>query len=145
MVGRLVPPGVLILGTKVDQETEASCREALDETVQECLGLGIRPLEILEHEEQGLVLGFPKGEPPDRLEGALTPLGRIEGLPSLVVQGYVEEREKGRQAQLERRVEREEPPLHLLADRWRVVAVLDAEVRLEELDHGQIRGRLSVR
>ena len=36
-------------------------------------------------------------------------------------------------------------PLHLLANRRRVVAVLDVEVRPEELDHGQVRGRLAVR
>ena len=38
-----------------------------------------------------------------------------------------------------------EPPPHLLANRWRVVAVLDVEVSLEELDHGLIRRRLAIR
>ena len=47
-------------------------------------------------------------------------------------------------ARAERRVEREEPSCHLLANRRRIVAVLDAEVRLEELDHGQVRSRLAV-
>ena len=49
------------------------------------------------------------------------------------------------EARLQRRVEREEPLRHLLANRSRVVAVLDVEVRFEELDHGEIRGRLAVR
>src|SRR5262249_51497864 len=143
-VGRLVPPGVLILGTIVDQKAESRGRKALDEAVEERLRLGIDPLEVLENEEQGLDLGFPEHEPPDRLEGALTPLRRIERLPGPVVDGHIEQREKRRETRLERRVEPEEPRRHLLANRRRVVAVLDAEVRLEELDHRQIRSRLAV-
>src|SRR5262249_41962756 len=30
------------------------------------------------------------------------------------------------------------------ANRGRIIAILDAEVRFEELDHGQVRGRLTV-
>src|SRR5262249_34082217 len=89
-VGDLVAPAMLILGAIVDQEAEPGRREALDEAIQKRLGLGIEPLEVLEHDEQGLGLSFPEHEPPDRLEGALAPLGRIESLPGVVVRGDVE-------------------------------------------------------
>ena len=143
-VGRLVAPGVLVLGAIVDQQAEPRGREGLDEAVEERLRLGIDPLEVLEHEKQGLDLGFTEHEPPDRLEGALPPLRRIEGLPRLVVHGHVEQGEERGKARLQRRIEREEPPRHLFANHERIVAILDPEVRLEEFDDGPVRGRLAV-
>ena len=115
-VGRLAAPGVLILGTIVDQEAEPGRREALDEAVEERLRLGVDPVEVLDHEEQGLDLRLAEPEPLDRVEGALAPLGWIEGLPGAVVHGHVEQGEERGEARPQRRVEREKPARHLLAN-----------------------------
>jgi len=44
----LPTPGVLVLGPVVDEEQDSIRREALHQTIQKCLGLGIDPVQILE-------------------------------------------------------------------------------------------------
>ena len=46
----LPAPGVLVLGPVVDEEQDAVRRQALHQTIQKCLGLGIDPVQILEEE-----------------------------------------------------------------------------------------------
>ena len=36
---RLVVPAVLILGTVIDEQEKLGCRQALDQAVEQCLGL----------------------------------------------------------------------------------------------------------
>ena len=47
---------MLVLGAIVDQEQQAGCGEALNQAVQEGLGLGVDPVQVLEDQEQGLDL-----------------------------------------------------------------------------------------
>src|SRR5205085_4528581 len=56
------PPGVLVLGTVVDDEQDARGREALDQAIEQCLALGIDPVEICEAQEERLNLTFPEEE-----------------------------------------------------------------------------------
>ena len=144
-VGGLAAPGVLILGAVVDQEAERRRPEALDQAVEQRLRLGVDPVEIFDHEEQGLDLSLAEPEPLDRVERALAALRRIEGLPGAVLRGDIEQGEERGEARLQRGVERDQLPPDLLANRRRVVAVLDVEVRAEEPDHGLERRRLAIR
>jgi hypothetical protein len=57
----LAAPGVLVLGPVVDEEQEAGRREALDQAIEERLGLGVDPVEVLEDHEQRLDPGSPGG------------------------------------------------------------------------------------
>ena len=59
----LAAPGVLVLGPVVDEEQDAGGRQALDEAVEQRLGLGVDPVEILEEEEQRLDLALPEQQP----------------------------------------------------------------------------------
>ena len=75
---RSFPPTMLILGAVIDQEEQASGGEALDEAVEQGLGLGIGPVEILADEEQGLNLAFAQQESLEAVEGALAASGSVE-------------------------------------------------------------------
>ena len=90
-----------VLGAVVDEQKHAGGREALDQAVQEGLGLGIEPVEILEHQQQGLRLAFPEQQTLHGVERALTPLGGIEGLPRRIVKRDVQERQESRQGRPE--------------------------------------------
>jgi hypothetical protein len=136
---------VLIFGAVVDEEEDPGGWEALYETVQQGLGLGIDPVEILEHEEERLDLRLAEQESLDRLERPLAPLLRVECFPGPVFHRDIKQGEEGREARLQAAVEGEELPHHLLAHPALVVALLDLEVPLEQVDHRQIRGRLAVR
>ena len=67
----LTPPAVPIVGTIVDQEEQTRRREALAETLEECLGLGIEPVQILNDQQQGLQLALTQQHPLERHERAL--------------------------------------------------------------------------
>ena len=57
-VGGFTAPGVLILRPVVDQEQEPGGRQALDQAVEQGLGFGIDPVQILKHQQQRLHLAF---------------------------------------------------------------------------------------
>ena len=57
-VGGLAAPMVLVLGPVVDEEQEPRRRQAFDEAVQQRLGLGVDPVEVLEHEQHRLHLAL---------------------------------------------------------------------------------------
>ena len=141
----LAPPGVLVLGPVIDEEQEAGGGQALDEAVEQRLGLGVDPVEILEDHEDRLDLAFSKEQSLDRLQGALPALGRVEGVPRGIVDGDVQQRQERRQERLQRAVQRQELAGHALADRPRVVTLLDPAIRLQQLDDGQVRRGLPVR
>jgi len=69
---------VLVLWAIVDQEQELGRRQPLDQTVQQGLGLGINPMQILKDEQQRLHLAFAQQEPLEGRERALAALERIE-------------------------------------------------------------------
>ena len=102
-------------------------------------------MEILEDHEQGLHLALPQQEPLHRVQGLPAALGRIERRPRGIVGGHVEQRQERRQAALQRAVQGQELPGHLLPHRAWAVPVLDREVALEQIDHRQVGRRLPVR
>ena len=71
-------------------------------------------------------------------------LGGIERLPGLIVHGDVEQGEEGRKQRLQALVQGQQLAGDLLANLPGVVAALDAEVGLEQVDDRQIGRRLAV-
>ena len=138
-------PRVLILGAIVDEQQEARRRKAVDEAVEEGLRLGVDPVEVLEHRQQRPDLALPQQQALQGVERALPSLGGIEGWKRAVRGERVQQRQQGRDGVPQALVERQHVPGDLGADRARVVAVRDLEVRLEEIDDRQVRGRLPVR
>ena len=138
------PQRVPVLGPVVHQEQDPRRRQALDQAVEQRLGLGVDPVEVLEDQQERLDLALAEQEALDRVERPLAPLRRVERLP-------LRRRRPARPAArgapagwLKRAVQRQELPRHLLAHRPRVVPVLDPEVALEQIDHRQIGRRLPV-
>ena len=112
-------PGVLILRPVVHEQQQPGGRQALDEPIEQRLGLGVDPVEVLEDDQQRLHLALPQQEPLHGVEGAPAALGRIEGRPLRVIGRHVEQRQERRQAVLQRPVQRQELARHLLAHRAR--------------------------
>src|SRR5712691_5924317 len=138
-------PGMLILGPIVDEEENTRGRQALDEGIEERLGLAVDPMEVLDDQQERPRLTFPQQQARDGVERALTTLGRVEGLPAEVAGWDVQQRQEGRRERLERAVERQERAAHIIANVAALVPVLDLEVRSEEVNDRQIAGRLPVR
>ena len=97
----LTPPRLLILRAIVHKEEDACRRQAVDEAVEERLGLSIDPVQVLADEQHRLDLTFAHQEALERVEGPLAALRRIEGLPRAVVYWHIQEREHGRQGRCE--------------------------------------------
>ena len=107
---------MLVLGTVIDQEQEPRRRQALHQAVQERLGLGIDPVQILEDQTQRLDLAFTQQQVLDGLEGAPAALRGIEGLPLRIVDGHLQQRQQGWQRRLQGAVERQQLARDLLTD-----------------------------
>ena len=56
----LLPPAVLILAPVRDEQQQARAGQALDQTVQQRLGLGVDPVQVLDEQEQGALARFPQ-------------------------------------------------------------------------------------
>ena len=54
----LVPPAVLVLRAVVDEQEQAGGGQALDQAVEDRLGLGVDPVQVLEDQEQRLYLAL---------------------------------------------------------------------------------------
>ena len=121
----LAAPAVLVLRAVVDQEQEPGRRQALDQAVEQGLGLGIDPVQILKDQQQRLHLAFAQQHALERLERALAALRRIERQERAVLRQGVQERQQRRDGLLERLVQRQHLPGHLGPDGARVVALLD--------------------
>jgi hypothetical protein len=50
---------MVIFGTVIDEEHDAGRRQAVNQAVQEHLGLSVDPVQVLYHQEQGLDLARP--------------------------------------------------------------------------------------
>jgi hypothetical protein len=98
-------------------------------------------VEILEDQQERLLARFSKQQ---SLHGVQRALARVDGLPGGVVHGHVQQGQQGWQRGLERAVEGEHLAGHLLTNLAKIVAVLDLEVALEQVDHGQVAGGLAV-
>ena len=139
------PPAVAVLRPVIDQEQEPGRRQALDQAVQDGLGLGVYPVQVLEDHQERLHLALAEQEALDAVQDALAALGRVERLPPRVSsRGHVQEHEQGGQGRLQSPVQGEELARHLLADPAPVVAGLDLEVRLQQVAHRQVGRGLAV-
>ena len=135
---------MLVLGPVVDEQQDAGGRQALHEAVEQCLGLGVDPVEILEKEEQRLDQTLPEQQPSDRVQSSLSALRRVEGRPRGVLDGDVQQRQQRCQQWLQRPVQHQEFARHAFPDLSRFVALLDPAIPLEQLDDGQVRRGLPV-
>ena len=88
---RSYSPAVLVFRAIVDQEQDPGCRQALNEAVEQRLGLGIDPMQILEDQHERLCLAFAQEHPLERVECALPPLWRIEFLEWAVLREGVQQ------------------------------------------------------
>jgi hypothetical protein len=88
----LAAPAVLVLGAVVDEEQEARRGQAVDEAIEQGLGLTVDPVQVLEDHHQGLDLALVQQQALDRVKRLLAPLERIEGLPGRLVHRHVQER-----------------------------------------------------
>ena len=59
----LAAPGVAVLRAVVDQQQDAGGRQALDQAVEQRLGLGVDPVQILEDQQQRLLLALAQQQP----------------------------------------------------------------------------------
>ena len=129
---------MLILRAVVDQQQQAGRRQALDEAVEQRLGLGIDPVQVFEDQQQGLHLAFAQEHALEGLERALAALGWIEPQEGAVGRQGVQERQQRRDGLLERLVQRQRLPGDLGPDGARLVPVVHMAVALEQVDHGEI-------
>jgi len=72
-------------------------------------------------------------------------LGRLERLPLGVFDRQIEEGEEGRRGECEGVIEALEVCAHLVAEGRPILAVVEVEVALEQVDERSIRGGLAVR
>src|SRR5215813_4810440 len=130
VVGLAAPP-VLVLGSVVGEEQDTGGGQTLHETVEQRLGLGVDPVEVLDDQQHGLDLALPEEQALDRLQGVPSALRRVEGLPVLVVDGDIEQRQERRQEGLQRAVEHQQLARYALTNGPWVIALLDSAIRLE--------------
>ena len=104
---------MLVLRPVVDQQQEPGGGQALDQAVEQGLGLGIDPVQILEHQQQRLYLAFAQQHALERLKRALATLRRIEGAKRTVVRQHLQEGQQRREGVLEGLVERQHLAGHL--------------------------------
>src|SRR4029453_2339175 len=94
-IGGRAAPAVLILGAVIDQEQELRCRYALDEAVEQGLGLGIHPVQVFKDQEQRLHLAFAQQQALDGVQRPLSALRGIEGRPLRLAPPHPPERQGG--------------------------------------------------
>src|SRR4029453_4257193 len=83
----LPAPEVPVLRAVIDEEQDADGRQALHQTVQYGLRLGVDPVEVLEYDQQWLKLALAQEEPPQGVDRALPPRGRVQSLPPTDARG----------------------------------------------------------
>ena len=105
----LAAPAVLVLRAIVDQEQEAGRGQALDQAVEQGLGLRIDPVQVLEDQQQRLHLAFAQQQALEGVERALAALGRIELQKRAVLRQRVQERQQRWDGVLEGLVQRQAP------------------------------------
>ena len=133
---------MLVLGAIVDQEQHAGCGEALNQAVQERLGLVSIQCRFSKTRSRGWSL--PEEQALDGLQGALAALWWIEGLPRLILDGHVQERQEGREGWPKGCVQCQELPDEPLTDTPLVIALLDLEVAPEQVADGEVGRGLAV-
>ena len=143
-VRRLAAPAMLVLGTIVHEQQQARRAKAVDEAIEKRLGLAVDPVQVFEHDEEWLHLALAQQQALDGVERALAALGRGQALPGRVFDRRVEQCEERGQQWLERPVETQHSPHHLVAHLPVIVPVADLEVVLQQVDYGQVAAGLAV-
>src|SRR5499426_2054558 len=144
-VGGLASPAVLIFWTIGDEQQQAGRSKALDQAVEQCLGLAVGPVKILDREDDGVLASLPQQHTLHRVERPLAARTRIECGPRAIVGRHVEEGQQRGQRGFQSSVEGEQLGPHILSDGPEIVTVPDLEVVLEEIDHRQVARLLSIR
>ena len=135
---------MLILRSVVDQQQEASRGQALDQPVEQGLGLGIHPVQVLKDQEQRLYLALMQQDACERFERALASLGWVKTQEWAVFWEGIQQRQQRRDGVLECRVERQHLPGDFGADGAGVIALFDVTVALEQVDDREVRRGLTI-
>ena len=138
-----VGPGVVILGAVGDEEEDPGARQALDEGVEEGVGLRVHPVQAVEDQEQRLDPALAQEQPPQRVQHVLAAAERVEQRPLRIIRGRVEHLEEGGCGGPGALLQRVQLGRDLVADRALVVARVDLEIGPEQLDERQVRGGLA--
>ena len=135
---------MLVLRAIVDQEQQPGSGQALDQAIEQGLGLGINPVQVLKDQQQRLLLALAQQHALQGLQRALAALGRIEragrgcppagppgapATPGVVLEGLVQ---------------RQHLPGDLGPDGPRVVVLLHVAVALEQVNHREVRRGLAI-
>jgi hypothetical protein len=136
-VAALAAPGVPVFGAIVDEQQHGMRRQALDQAVEQRLGVRVQPVQVLEDEQERLPSALTQQETLDGVEyrPPMSLAGSAHRLAALH-----EQRLEGGQRGAQALVEREDPPGQLLADPALVVRALHPEIALEQCDHRQQGG-----
>ena len=135
----LAAPGVAVLGTVIDEVQEARGGQAVDEAIEQGLGLGVEPVQILADQQQRLHLAFAQQQALERRECALATLCRIELAEWAGIGQHVKERAEHRQGVLEGLIKRQDLARDLGTDGARVVSVLNVGIALEQVNDREVR------
>ena len=103
---------MLVLRPVINQQQEPGGGQALDQAVQQGLGLGIDPVQILEDQQQRLHLTFTEEQALEAVERPLAPLGRIKRQKRAVRPAGPPGGPAARDRLLEGLVERQDLPRH---------------------------------
>ena len=142
---RLAAPGMTILRAIIHEQRERRRRHAVDQRVEQCLRLGVGPLQVLDHDDERPLARRLEQQLPERVERALAPLRGLERRPRRIVDGQLEKGENRRRRCAEGRVEPGEagdgsrPPLGRLGPR------VEVEQRPEQPADGQVGRRDAIR
>src|SRR3989442_8582735 len=101
-------------------------------------------MQVLNHHHDRLGLALTQEQTLRAVEDLLASLRWIELLPMRIVRRQSEEPQARGQERLERAVERQQPPRHLLAYESSVVPAFDPEVSPQQIDEGEVRRCLAV-
>src|SRR5262249_39392636 len=124
-------PLVLILRTIVDQKQQVSRGQALDQTVEEGLRLGINPVQVFADQQQWLPLTFAQQHALEGIERALAALRGVELQERALRRESVQKRQQRWERVLERLVQRQHLPGDLGPYRAYIVIILHVAVSLE--------------
>src|SRR5438128_10926445 len=127
-----------------DEQEQARRRQALNETIEQRLRLGIQPVQIFTDQQQRLPLTLTQQHPLGRAEGVLAALRGLE-LPEGALRGQgVEQRQERRHRVLEGRVERQHLLRHLDLYGAGVVPLLQAARAPQQVEDGEVGRGLAV-
>ena len=134
----LIAPTKLILRPEVDQQQEPRVGHLLNQQIEESLALVVQPMQILNDQHQGFSRGFGQQDADHSLECARAPELRIHGGETKLVVLDLKERVKIGERRLERLIEVADPLGDLLPAARGLVALHDAKIAVQQLDHRQI-------